>query len=115
MASWYSMNRFYRLGIAIAMMAVAACSTHTQVGSFGDGLQGEACMSSDECATQFCQWAEGHACGDGSTGTCAPRIHEIDCPDVIVDYVCGCDGKTYPNTCQALNSGESVAYHGVCH
>ena len=109
------MNRFYCLGLAIAMMAVAACSTHNNAtgGGGGNTPEGEACMSSAECSTLYCQWPEGHTCGDGTDGTCAPLAKGIDCSSVV-DYVCGCDGKTYANACYALTSGESVAHKGMC-
>ncbi|HXQ15489.1 MAG TPA: hypothetical protein VN814_12780 [Caulobacteraceae bacterium] len=38
-----------------------------------------------------------------------PRI----CPDIWIG-VCGCDGRTYANTCQAERAGASVAHPGKC-
>jgi hypothetical protein len=51
-------------------------------------------------------------CGSGDqTGTCTtkPQI----CNDLAMP-VCGCDGKTYPNSCYAARSGVSVASQGSC-
>lgn len=46
-----------------------------------------------------------------ASGTCrkVPRV----CP-MIYQPVCGCDGKSYGNSCQALSRGVSVAAPGAC-
>jgi len=63
---------------------------------------GNQCSSSELCFVL--------ACGDSSGGcldrptTCAPNY----------DPVCGCDGVTYANLCEAARSGRSIARQGAC-
>lgn len=42
-----------------------------------------------------------------------PDMSAVRCSDIL-QPVCGCDGKTYPNTCIAHVSGSNVAYQGEC-
>ncbi len=59
---------------------------------------------------QFCKLPVGQCCCD-FTGVCmsAPGA----CP-TIWDPVCGCDGVTYPNECEADRVGISVDHRGGC-
>jgi hypothetical protein len=71
------------------------------------GLAGAVC-GKDE----YCDFPSGAACGAGDvTGVCKPA--PTVCDDVH-DPVCGCDGETYANACEANGKGVSVAHTGEC-
>ncbi len=74
------------------------------------GVCGEPeCRETAECPDdRYCAKAFG-ACAEA--GVCALR------PDaclLVIDPVCGCDGNTYGNSCEAAMAGVSVAFKGVC-
>ncbi|MCZ7677430.1 MAG: Kazal-type serine protease inhibitor family protein [Sandaracinaceae bacterium] len=50
------------------------------------------------------------SCSSGSPGVCAPRPDA--CPTIIAE-VCGCDGRTYANECEANRAGVSVLHDGA--
>jgi hypothetical protein len=60
----------------------------------------------------YCHWDATDACGASSTpGRCAAK--PVACPR-LVRPVCGCDGKTYNNGCEAHLRGQSVKSDGAC-
>lgn len=66
------------------------------------------CWNNDMCQDdEYCLLED---CGIKS-GACMPRPQA--CPDVWLP-VCGCDGKTYGNACEAAAAGMSVDYEGEC-
>jgi hypothetical protein len=69
------------------------------------GIQGLACDKGE-----FCKTAEGECCCD-FFGVCTTAPDA--CPRVI-DYVCGCDGQTYLNECEADRAMVSIDHHGPC-
>jgi CubicO group peptidase (beta-lactamase class C family) len=59
-----------------------------------------------------CRYAEGNFCGvSGRTGTC---LWPYDDCGAKSSAVCGCDGTSYPNHCEANRQGSATAYHGAC-
>jgi hypothetical protein len=57
---------------------------------------------------QFCKLDDGHCSG---TGSCSPA------PQMCITLyqpVCGCDGKTYGNGCEANGSGQNWSAKGEC-
>lgn len=76
-------------------------------GSFCGGIAGIQCG-----VGQYCDFPLETQCGSGDqAGTCL-TIPEV-CTDIYAP-VCGCDGQTYGNECDAHASGTSVAHWGGC-
>lgn len=70
------------------------------------GITGIECSSADE----FCRLPVGQCCCD-NLGVCTPIPQA--CPDIWAP-VCGCDGVTYGNPCEAAAASVSIAHEGEC-
>jgi hypothetical protein len=69
------------------------------------------CDGDEDCGdNQFCQ-RTGDACDDDSVGACADI--PATCP-TTVNPVCGCDGVSYINECEANAAGVNIASAGEC-
>ncbi len=89
------------------MGAGSAAGSGSAVGA-SCGSRGQAACPANE----FCNYAPGEQCGAADQpGHCAakPRM----CPR-IYNPVCGCDHKTYPNSCDAASRGVGVLSTGKC-
>ena len=62
-------------------------------------------------AQTYCEYPEGSCGKDAAFGKCngLPEICTMEFAPV-----CGCDNKTYGNTCTAKSKGVSIAHQGEC-
>jgi hypothetical protein len=71
------------------------------------------CMKNEDCGSnQFCLFPEGACSGPG---TCTPKPTVCPLMPCILEYgVCGCDGRSYCNLCEAYANGASILKIGEC-
>ncbi|WP_375166909.1 Kazal-type serine protease inhibitor [Bradyrhizobium sp. CCGB20] len=63
-------------------------------------------------ANEWCNFPSSNRCGIGDQfGVCRTRPQL--CPQYVMP-VCGCDGKSYNNACEAARAGTDTAHAGRC-
>lgn len=82
-------------------------------GSGGSGVQCGGLAGSKCEPTEYCDYANNTCGAADETGTCKTR--QTICPAAIgASEVCGCDGKLYPNACEAHSAGTDLNANGSC-
>lgn len=92
---------------------VCSCAGGTWACYYTDAcmIPGCACTDSAACgATEYCSKPDGQC---GGSGFCKDKGVGIMCTKEYMP-VCGCDGKTYGNKCEAEKAGASIAQSGTC-
>ncbi len=77
-------------------------------GVAADVQPGGRCLTNSDCGSSSLYCA-GDRCG--TAGTCATRPRLCS---TLYSPVCGCDGATYSNECNAASAGARVASRGAC-
>jgi hypothetical protein len=62
---------------------------------------------------QYCDFVAGSMCGAADEGGVCARINTEPCAEIGMP-VCGCDGMTYGNPCEAATAGVSIDHTGPC-
>jgi hypothetical protein len=101
------LNRSLLLTISLLLLPLAAPAPAASAPAAGT------CSATDQCAKdEFCAKLFGRC---GESGKCEAR--PTDCTErgkLLVRPVCGCDDRTYDNSCLAAIAGASVQHEGKC-
>ncbi len=90
-------------------VASDALSDAPQDVGFDVNFDAGGCLTNSDCSNaDYCERGNGVCVG---VGVCTARPQNCF---QLVSYVCGCDNKSYINSCYAHQGGATVAYTGMC-
>lgn len=91
----------------VSVRHTGECEDAGQGDTICGGFRGQACADDE-----YCSYAEDAMCGIAdASGVCTARPETCD---DIFDPVCGCNGVTYANACEAAAKGFGVMNAGKC-
>lgn len=103
------MSKIFAISTAMALaltIGLASTPSSARVGQSCGGFAGPVCG-----ANEFCQLPTGVCFTPEAVGHCA-RVPGI-CSMLFMP-VCGCNGMTYGNACEAARARENVRHKGRC-
>lgn len=112
--------KFLTIQCVLAFLTAVATSAQADsppanVGQACGGIAGARCTAGLYCDFGDATKTKPSSCGKGDIGGKCAKIPEA-CPRNTknISYVCGCDGKTYTNACEAHRQGVTSGKLGRC-
>lgn len=97
--------------LVVAVAAACGSKEEDPPEDAGEPKQGDPCLVSEGCESPLFCAADG--CIEATQGTCILTA-DLDCTAEADSPVCGCDGETYPNRCEAHSKRRNIEYNGAC-